>query len=44
MLFGNTVKLAHMTLGLVPKILNTVDMILLVCKEFGTIDPEVFEA
>ena len=43
MLFGNTVKLAHMTLGLVPKILNTVDMILLVCKEFGMIDPEVFE-
>jgi len=34
MLFWNTNKLAHTTLGLVPKILNAIDMIFLVCKEF----------
>ena len=33
-----------MTLRLVPEILNTVDVILLVCKELGMVDPEVFEA
>ena len=43
MLFGNTVKLTHMVLGLVPKILNSIDVILLVCKEFGMVNPEVLE-
>ena len=43
MLLWNTIKLAHMTLRLVPEILNAVDMILLVCKEFGMIDPKMLE-
>jgi hypothetical protein len=32
MLFGNTVEFAQMTLRLVPKVLNAIDVILLVCK------------
>ena len=43
MLLWNTVEFTHMTLGLVPEILNPVDVILLVCKKFGVIDPEMFE-
>ncbi len=39
----NTVEFAHVALGLVPKILNPVDVILLVCKEFGMVDPKVME-
>jgi len=40
---GNTVKFTHMTLGLVPEILNAVDVICLVCKQFGMVDTEVFK-
>ena len=43
MLLWNTVEFTHMTLCLVPEILNPVDVILLVCKEFGMVDPEVLE-
>ena len=43
MLFRNTVEFTHVALGLVPKILNPVDVILLVCKEFGMVDPKVME-
>ncbi len=43
MLLWNTVEFTHMTLCLVPKILNSVDVVFLVCKEFGVVDPEVFE-
>ena len=43
MLFGNTVEFAHVALGLVPKVLNPIDVILLVCKEFGMVDPEVMK-
>ena len=39
----NTIEFTHMTLRLVPKILNPVDVVFLVCKEFGVVDPEVFE-
>ena len=39
----NTVEFAHMTLRLVPEILDTVDMSLVVCKEFGMVDPEVMK-
>ncbi len=35
----NTVEFAHVPLGLVPKTLNPVDVILLVCK----VDPKVME-
>jgi hypothetical protein len=39
----NTVEFTHMALCLVPEILDTVDMSLIVCKEFGMVDPEVME-
>ena len=39
----NTVEFAHVALGLVPKILNPIDVIFLVCKEFGMVDPKVME-
>jgi hypothetical protein len=41
MLFGNTVEFAQMSLRLVPKVLNAVDVILLVCKKFGMVDATV---
>ena len=43
MFLGNTIKLTHMSLGLVPEILNSVDVICLVCKQFGMVDTEVLE-
>jgi len=33
MFFGNTVKFPHMTLGLIPEILDAVDVIFLVGEE-----------
>ena len=39
----SAVEFAHVPLGLVPKILNPVDVILLVCKEVGMVDPKVME-
>ena len=39
----NIVEFAHVALGLVPKILNPVSVILLVCKELGMVDPKVME-
>ena len=39
----NTIEFAHMTLCLVPKVLNAIDVILLVCKKLRVVDPEVFE-
>ena len=41
MLLGNTVEFAHMTLCLVPKVLYAVDVIFLVCKEFGMVDAKM---
>jgi hypothetical protein len=32
-----------MTFGLVPEILNAVDVIMTVCKEFGMVDTKVVE-
>ena len=43
MRLGNTVEFAHMTLGLVPEILNSIDVICFVCKQFGMVDTEVLE-
>jgi len=40
MLFGNTIEFTHMALGLVPEILDAIDMVVTVCKEFGMVDPE----
>ena len=39
----NTVEFAHVALGLVPEILNPVDVIFLVGKELGMVDPKVVE-
>jgi hypothetical protein len=43
MLLGNTVEFTHMTLRLVPKTLNPVDVVFLICKEFGMVGPEMLE-
>jgi hypothetical protein len=43
MFLWDTVEFTHMALRLVPKILNPVDMILLVCKELGMVDPEMLK-
>ena len=43
MLLWDTVKFTHMPLGLVPEIFNSVDVIYLVCKQFGMVDTEVFK-
>ena len=40
MLLGNPIEFPHVTLRLVPKILNAVDVIPLVRKELGVVDPE----
>jgi hypothetical protein len=41
MLLQNTIKLAHMVLGLRAEILNPVDVIFLACKPFRMIDTEM---
>ena len=43
MSLGYTVKFAHMPLGLVPKILDTIDVIMPVGKQFRMIDPKVMK-
>ena len=43
MLLCDTVEFAHVTLGLVPEILNAVDVIMTVCKELGMVDAKVVE-
>lgn len=43
MLSRDIVEFAHVTLGLVPKILDAIDMISALCKEFRMIDTEVLE-
>jgi hypothetical protein len=39
----DTVEFAHVALRLVLKVLNPVDVVLLVCKEFGVVDSKVLE-
>ena len=43
MLSRDTIEFAHVTLGLVPKILNAIDVISSLCKELRMIDAEVLE-
>ena len=43
MLLGNPVEFTHVTLRLVPEILNAVDVIPLVGKELGMVDPKMLE-
>ena len=44
MLLGNTVKFAKVALGLVPEILNAVDVVFASSKKLGVVDPQVPEA
>ena len=44
MLLGNTVKFAEVTLGLIPKVLDAVDVVFTGGKEFGVVDPQMPEA
>ena len=40
----DTVETTHVTLGLVPEVLDAVDVILLFGEELGVVDAEVLEA
>ena len=40
---GNTVKSAHVALGLAPEVLDAVDVIMTISKQLRMIDPEVVE-
>jgi len=42
MLLWNIIEFVHMALGLRPEVFNSIDVILLVCKQFRMIDAEVF--
>ena len=39
----DTIVAPQMAFGLVPKILNPIDVVLLVCKEFGVVDSKMFK-
>ena len=43
MRLGNTVEFAHVPLGLVPEILNAIDVIVAVCEELRMVDAEVMD-
>ena len=43
MLLGDTVKFAHVTLGLVPEILDPVDVVVSICKQDRMVDAVVLE-
>ena len=44
MLLGHTVKFTQVTLGLIPEILDAIDMVFTGGKELGVIDPQMAEA
>ena len=44
MLFRDTVKFAHMPFGLVPKILDTIDMIFLISQKLRMMDAKMAES
>ena len=43
MLLWDTVEFTHVALGLVPEILNAIDVIVAVCEELRMVDTEVIE-
>jgi len=43
MVLGNTIEFTHMALGLVPEILDAINVVLLVGEQFGVIDSKVLE-
>jgi hypothetical protein len=40
----HTVESTHVFLGLVPEVLDAVDMVFLIVEQLGAVDAEVFEA
>ena len=43
MLLWDTVEFTHVALGLVPEILNAIDVIVAVCEKLRMVDTEVME-
>ena len=43
MRLGNTIEFTHVALGLVPEILDAVDVIVAVCEDLRMVDAEVME-
>ena len=41
---GDAVETTHMTLGLIPEVLDAVDVVLLIGEQLGVVDAVVFEA
>ena len=41
MLLWDTVEFAHVTLGLVPEVLNAIDVIMAISEKLGMVDPKV---
>ena len=44
MLLGNTVKFAEVTLGLVPEVLDAIDVVFTSGKQLGVVDPPMPKA
>ena len=42
-LFRDTIETLQMPFYLVPEVLDAIDVVPFVCKEFGVVDPEVLE-
>ena len=43
MRLGNTVEFTHVALGLIPEILNAIDVIVAICEELRMVDTEEME-
>ncbi len=43
MCFRDTIEFAHVALGLIPEVLDAIDVIATVCKQLRMVDPEVVE-
>tara|TARA_B100000767_G_C19592335_1_gene462018 strand:+ start:229 stop:399 length:171 start_codon:yes stop_codon:yes gene_type:complete len=41
LILGNTIEFTHVTLGLVPEVLDAIDMVMAVGKELRVVDAEV---
>ena len=43
MFLGNTIEFTHMSLRLVPKVFDAIEVVLFVCKKFGVVNSIVLE-
>ena len=43
MCFRDTIEFAHVALGLIPEVLDAIDVIATVCKQLRMVDPEAVE-